>query len=343
MKSMKMIRTATMVAMICMPASALGQTAACGEIDATIQRANAMRQAGRDADAVALLRPLLACGPNPRLRATLGLAELAAALWVQGFQHLSSALGATGDAWVTSRRATLQAALDQARIHVGYLEVSANVPRAELRIGGELVATLPMSGPTRVAAGTLTYELGADGYVSELRRVEVAGNDVLTREHVLLTPRPREVARPVAVAAVPTAVTPAPAARPVAAVGVSAADVTAPAGSWMPLTGWLGLVGAAVLIGGGTVAYVGAANATTVYDSFDCSTSMRADCEGVKGRFNTLYPLALTGFITGGVLAAGSVALLIAAPSRGSERQRASALLCGPGPGAFGVSCGARF
>lgn len=340
---MKMLRTATMVAMIAMPASAPGQTPACGEVDATIQRANAMRQVGRDADAVALLRPLLACGPNPRLRATLGLAELAAALWVQGFQHLSSALGATGDAWVTPRRATLQAALDQARIHVGYLEVSANAPRAELRIGGEMVATLPMSGPMRVAAGTLTYELSADGYVSELRRVEVAGNDALTREHVLMTPRPGEVARPVAAAAVPSAVRPATAARPVAAVELPAADTRRPAGSWMPLTGWLGLVGSAILIGGGAVAYVGAANSATVYDAFDCSTSMRPDCDGVTGRFNTLYPLALTGFIAGGVLAAGSVALLIAAPSSGDGRRRASVLLCGPGPGAVGVSCTTRF
>ena len=343
MKRMKIVTTAALVAITALPASALGQTAACGEVDATIQRANAMRQEGRDDDAANLLRPLLTCGTNPRLQATLGLAELAAALWVQGYQHLSSALGATGDAWVTPRRATLQSALDQARSHIGYLQVTANVPNVELRIGGERVATLPMSGPVRVASGSLTYELSADGYVSELRRVEVAGNDVLTREHVLLTPRPREVAR--------AAVTPVPVVGvaansvPAVPVGGSSAPEGAPApGSWMRTTGWVGVAGSAVLLGVGVGSYVGAANALNAYDSVLCtSASTTNNCVDARGRFETFYPLALTGFIAGGVVAVGSVALLIAAPSSGGERPRAWVPVCGPGPGTVGVSCIASF
>ena len=332
------------------PGAALAQTAPCGEVDAAIQRANAMRQAGHDRDAADLLRPFLACGANPRLQATVGLAELAAALWVQGFQHLSGALAATADPWIAPRRATLRAALDQARGHVGYLEVTANAPGAELRIGGERVTTLPMSGPIRVPTGTLTYELGASGFVTELRRVEIAGNDALTREHVMLTPRRAEAERP------PTPVVSAPtpvvsAATPVvsaAAVAPDRAPATTDApGGWMRTGGWVGLAGSAALLGGGVAFYMVSAGAVDRWnDDGQCfygGLTRSERCGDARQTAMTFYPLALTGFVAGGILMAGSAALLIAAPSRGAGRERAWAPRCGVGPGTVGVSCAASF
>lgn len=334
MKLTKVLCSATVFALVATPTSAIAQTASCAEIDATIQRTNAMRQAGRDADAVALLRPLLTCGPNPRLRATLGLAELAAALWVQGFQHLSSALGATGDAWVTPRRATLQAALDQARIHVGYLEVSANVPGAELRIGGEMVATLPMSGPLRVAAGTLTYELSADGYVSELRRVEVAGNDVLTREHVLLAPGPAEVSRPM----VSPTLTPASATR-----AASAIEPTPPTTSYAhQIIGWSMIGVAAVGIGVGVWATLSRDDSIDAFNNNPyCRTVSQRETDGcvqAQSATDRLLPLMVASYAAAGALAIAGAVLVATATS---ARPTQGALRCAPG--LLSVGCEVRF
>jgi len=331
------------------PRAVLAQTPPCDDVDGQIHRANAARREGRDQAAVDLLRPLLACGENPRLQATLGLAELSAALWVQGFQHISAAVGAEGDSWVRHHRATLRSALEQARPHLGYLEVTSNVPRAELRIGGERAATLPMSGPMRVTSGALTYELSADGYVTELRRVDVSGNDVLTREHVLLTPRRVEVvvAAPVAAAATPVANVAAVANVPV--VGATSPPPVVPptSGGWMRTGGWVGLASSAALLGAGVGFYMVSSSAVDRWnDDSQCfygGLTRSERCGDARDTALTFYPLALTGLIAGGALAVGSVALFIAAPSRSGSRDQAWMPFCGMGPGTLGVACVANF
>lgn len=152
---------------------ASAQQAQCASADAEEERAQRLREDGRDLDAVRVLEAVVACERLPRRVARLGLAEAAAGLWVQSEAHLAEALG-TSDPWVRRVRRDLAAQLARVREHVGHLEVIVNAPTGEVRIGGTRVATLPMSEPVRVPAGSLTYEIVAPGFVREVRRVEIA-------------------------------------------------------------------------------------------------------------------------------------------------------------------------
>jgi D-serine deaminase-like pyridoxal phosphate-dependent protein len=65
-------------------------------------------------------------------------------------------------------------------------------------------------------------------------------------------------------------------------------------------------------------------------------------CQSEYDSGNAMGAMGTAGFVAGGVFAAASVAMIIAAPGARSGERRAT-LSCGWGPGTVGVGCGGTF
>ncbi len=339
MQSMKSSPCRLACAAVVCVATALTSGEALAQRDALEARYDqgvALREQHRDADAVALYRALYDETHAPRALAQMALAEAALGQWTDAEEHLTQALSASGDAWMQRHRAALEGAQRTIREHLGTLDVVCSTPGAELWIQGRRVSALPLARPVRVVAGTVAFEVRAPERVTVMRVATVTANG-FARETVDL------VAAAPAVAAAPTPTqTPAVAAAP--------RPITAPtapprSGGLQRTLGIAAAAGAGVFLIGGAVAYVVGLGQTDDFNA-TCpppdSPGLSTECSNLASSVHTMEALAVTGFVGGGLLAAGATVLLLTSPSRQSERG-ASALACGRGPGDVGVSCRLTF
>jgi hypothetical protein len=117
-------------------------------------------------------------------------------------------------------------------------------------------------------------------------------------------------------------------------------------------TGWLvaGIVGEAlgvVGIAGGIGAYVVGKNAADRWNNNSVclanGMTRSQNCSGSRDTAQRAQSGAIASFALGGALVAAATLLFLTAPRVERERQVASAVSCGAGPGLVGVACGARF
>ena len=147
----------------------------------------ALRAEGRDADALERFLAAYAQDPAPRTAAQVGLAQQALGRWVEAERFLAEALKDRRDAWIRKHRRTLDTALDRIREQLGDLRVEGTPVGAQVRFGGRLVGTLPMTEPARVVAQRALLEVSAAGYADVAREVTVAPKG-RSFERVALTP-----------------------------------------------------------------------------------------------------------------------------------------------------------
>jgi hypothetical protein len=138
--------------------------------DALVREGVALRRAGRDDEAAAVLRRAWSLRRSPRASGQLALAEQALGRWARAEPLLLAALAAPDDAWVERNRAVLEGALAVARRHLGTLEVRG-CDGATLWVDGERVE--PPPGGLRVDAGTARVSCGRPGGEPVARVVEV--------------------------------------------------------------------------------------------------------------------------------------------------------------------------
>lgn len=161
----------------------------CAEpaVTADIDRALDLRRRGHERRALDQLRAVHDRCPSPRTLAQVALAEQGLRRWRDAHAHLSAALAATGDPWITSRRAVLQQSLAEVRERLPAVAPQTNVPGAELRVDGERAGTLPLATPWVIPSGAATLELTAPGYQTLRRAVSLADGEVF-REAMNLHP-----------------------------------------------------------------------------------------------------------------------------------------------------------
>jgi len=159
-----------------------------------IARAVALRRAGRDDDALRLLRDLHDARPTPRVLAQLALAEQATGAWLDAAEHLDRALDAD-DVWITEHRDVLEAARVEIGAHLGQLDVVTDAPSAWVRVNGGERRPLPLDAPLRVVAGDTVVEVGAEDHHAISRVVQVPGGG-RARERFTLVPASRDVTAP---------------------------------------------------------------------------------------------------------------------------------------------------
>jgi hypothetical protein len=295
--------------------------------DDLLTRGIQSREAGRDAEALELFRQADALDPqNPRVLAHLGATYQALGRWVSAHGYLSRALEQGKDPYIQRHRDELEEALATVGEHIGFLEINGAPDGAEALINGQLVATLPMTGPVPVIAGAYQLEVRFAGHYTLTRPITVSKR-VLTREDVELAPHPRGAGAQD---------------RPAPLPGSASAGAEGSGGAtWLP---WV-LAGVSV-----------AATATTVVawqrrehyaerwnDDAAClgvGVSREERCGEELDRGKQAETVLWVSGVAAGVFAAGAVITAIWTP--GEEREQVSQVRCAPGWGGaacFGTFC----
>lgn len=311
---------------------ALGGPARAAELDAEalISQGIALREQGKDDQALELFRQAEAKGKTPRATAQVALAEQALGMWVLAEAHLGAALAAKGDPWIEKNRAALEGALAVVQKHVGALEVRANVPAAEVYIDGALAGSLPREAALRVEVGPRRVEVRAAGYHRVARSVVIA-TETLARETFTLAPLPP---------------TPPPGAGAGGRGGPREAPplvLTTPTN--VPRTvGWalVGVAGGAAVFGG--VSFLIREVQTGRYnDRTDCpgvdKPSQPAACQSILDAEATWRTVGVASFVGAGVLGAAGLGLVVFAPT--PKAPAAPKVACGPA--ALGLQCAGTF
>lgn len=148
-----------------------GQSAVNAE--ALIRLGADLRREGRLVEALDALHRAYAAVPGPRAAALSGLLEQSLGRFADSEGHLAEALAVTDDPWIRRNRATLEPALADVRRHLGDLQVTGGEPGAEVVIDDVVRGTLPLAHPVRVAAGTVTLEVRARGFLTVTRSVSI--------------------------------------------------------------------------------------------------------------------------------------------------------------------------
>jgi hypothetical protein len=302
-------------------------------VDEHLRRGVDLRRAGRDDESVREFEAAYALSREARTAAQLGLVRQALGRWLDADRLLREALATPDDPWVTRNRASLDAAFEVVNRHVGRLLVRGNVEGAEVRVDDALVATLPMTDPARVLAGTVSLEVRASGYETVSRRF-VVDPSLLVQEFVEL--RPAVIAPPPPVIAAPSPVLIAP--SPV----IVAPPLDAPS-RWPARRVWatasLATGGAALVLAG--VAAALREDAAVRYNSGGCPpllTRSVGACADLASQATAWETTAWIALPVGTALAATGVVLWLL-PTRATP----SATRCAPSFTEPGLSCATTF
>jgi hypothetical protein len=159
------------------------------DADALVKKGLELRRQGHDREALAEFQHALELQKVPRIVAQLALAEQAVGLWVKADEHMAEALAHGEDPWIGKNRTTLETSWRIVKSHVGSVDVWGTPDGAEVLLDGQVVGTLPMSHPARVAETQVTLQVRAPGSVEITRVLPVRLGDLI-REHVDLRPLP---------------------------------------------------------------------------------------------------------------------------------------------------------
>ncbi|MDO9015428.1 MAG: PEGA domain-containing protein [Deltaproteobacteria bacterium] len=314
--------------------------------EAEHQRGIALRNEHRDAEALVVFRGLYERSGEVRALARMALAEAALSRWADSEAHLQRALS-TDDAWVTQNRASLDVALATVRQHLGSLTVHANVPGAEVFVGGQRAATVPFERPLRVPDGTMDIEVRAAGHVTARRTVTVRPGVEVTALDVELAAAPPEAP---AAAVVPE---PAPSLQaPIPEVLPPVVDPQERRAREQRRATWETLASTGLVLGGvgfltSAIALGVRESAVTTFNDNLCGLVSESpptfaggrDCSAQYNRAEAATAISLTGLVAGAVFtAAGAAAWYVATRSAPSH-----AVACAPTLHQAGVVCGGSF
>lgn len=296
-------------------------------VEELLRRGIQSREAGKDAEALALYRRAVAIEPeNPRVLAHLGATYHALGRWVLAHEYLSRALRYGDDPYIERHRAQLSEALDTVGNHVGLLEVYGAPPGAEVLVNGQLVAVLPMSEPVPVTVGSYLLEVRLADHYTLGRPISIAKR-ALTREQVELAPHPAGRA----------------ALAPAAAPGVVGQEPPSSGGAgWLPWT--LGGLSAAAAVTGVVAWERREHHAERWNDDAAClgvGISREERCGGELDSGQRAETILVVSGIAAGAFAAGAVLSAWLLPGGGDEAESAGSVQCSPG--LLGAQCKATF
>jgi len=355
--------TATfLVALLGATSGALANDAAA-EAEQLIRRGIQLRKTRDDQAAAREFQKAYQLVRSPRAAGQLGLAEQALGRWEDAERHVSEAIRATDDPWVSHNRAVLDRSLATIQQHLGRVEITGDPEGAEVSVNGHSIGKLPLPEPVRVSAGQVDIDLRAPGFAPAQRTLTIVGGQY--QPVVIHLAKDRA---PIAVrtTTLPEAAPPkvdSPSAKPTPTAPPSsstATDVEAePSGTRIALK-WTaaGLAGAGLATGiAGLVLYRQNVNKFDT-DSRRCGVFMGAGysmvsnmvdptCQSLLDSYKTDEKVAIVGVVAAGVFAATWLALLLTEPSGPPETAQAAwwptcAATTGGGDGA-GIACMGRF
>ena len=297
-----------------------------------VQRGLELRRRGEDAEALRAFEQAYEARPSPRVRAQIALAHQALGMWIEAETGLLDALDAKDDVWITRNRSPLETALASVQRHLAWLEVTVNVPDAQILANGVVLRVVP-GNASRVVAGVVVLEVRADGYEPVQRRLEIAASG-RAREVVTL-------ARVVVAAPSPSAT--APSERPSQRDAVA----SAPSSDARRTVAWLTAGGAVVFLATGIVAHVARENLAGIYlDDSRCfygTQSREERCGSYRQSAQAAQWVAIGSYAVAGIAATASVYLFFSTPASRSRGVGARGPTWRCAPGVLSVACDGEF
>jgi hypothetical protein len=320
------------------------------EVEVLIQEANQLRREGKDGMALPLMRRAYDMATTARTAAQLGLVEVALGYWLPAEQHLVEALSSPRDPWIHQNRAELERVLAGIRASIGEIEVVGQPPGSEVVVNGQSVGILPLAKPVRVGDGPVRVEVRADGYRPSIQTLTMSKG---AKQQV-----------DVRLARVTGALASLPIAEPTADI---ADQATGPANgrgrTGSRTAAWVTAGAATAAVGVGVVASLTWASKRDEFDNHtvpvldnagvatirrrkDCGVQNDnrggEDCARLYDQVNRAKTIAVVGYVSGGLLAAGAATLFLLAPSPEAPRAHAG-VTCAPTLVAVGGICRLAF
>lgn len=127
------------------PRVALAQPApaGCANLDQEISAGVDLRERNLDQAALDLFLALSRRCPSPRVTAQIGLAEASLERWFDAHTHLTEALGAAQDPWISARHAAVEDVLRDVHTHLVEVGPAVAPEGAVVVLDGRRVASLP--------------------------------------------------------------------------------------------------------------------------------------------------------------------------------------------------------
>lgn len=122
------------------------------------------RKAGRDQEAFGLFKQAYEILHSPRSAAQLGLCERALLDFLNASAHLTEAMAAKSDVWVSSNRRTLAMALKDTQAHLVSVSVTGSPVGASVFVNETPAGKLPTVAATYVLPGKITINVKAPGH-----------------------------------------------------------------------------------------------------------------------------------------------------------------------------------
>jgi hypothetical protein len=280
-----------------------------------LRRGFALRREGRAEESVASFAAAYALRPEARTAAQLGLAYQSLGRWLPAEPLLRQALAAPADPWVARNRAALLGAVEVVERHLAWVGLVGDAG-ARVRVNGADAGALPLAGPVRVVAGSVTVEVAAEGFEPLTLRFVAAPGETL-QERAALVPLPA----------------PAPA-PPAPAVVVAPTVAPAPAPPWRPLAVGAFVGGGALVVGGAVALVLRELAASDYNDACDAGDAAGA-CGDRRDRASVTLGVGLGTLPVGVALAAAGTVFAL--------RARGAAARVAVGVGPAGALCRVAF
>jgi hypothetical protein len=296
-----------------------------------------LRQKGQDEAALQEFRRAYELSKTGHALAQIALAEQALGRWLEAESHLTEAL-TRRESWIGKNKKHLDQALNDIQGHLGSLELPGEAKDGTVKVDGVQMATLPLTAPLRVPAGSIALEVQAPGYLPILRNVVPARG--LAREQLTFVAVP--VAKPLPLVILP----PQP---PVGTVAEVAEKPLAARPTWGPARTVGVILGVAALgaLGTGVAFNVIHENRASSYKSNNCEKdNAPANCQSQYDSVHQAGYIMVGGYVGGAVLAGLATYLLVRSPSPSTDQVATAAtgfrFQCSPAAG-LGVTCAGRF
>jgi tetratricopeptide (TPR) repeat protein len=308
---------------------------------ALIRKGIELRQKGQDEAALQEFRRAYDRSSSPRALAQIALAEQALGRWLEAEDHLSGALRQTQDLWIGHNKKHLSQALVEIQGHLGSLELTGDSKEGKVMVNGQQVATLPLSAPLRVLAGSIALEVQAVGFQPVVRTVVVPGGG-LAREPLVF---------------VPVATVPKPAPKRATTEPAEAGDVTPGAEKPIPhpnARGTRQTVGA--VVGAGALAALATgigfylkheSDAKSYNNDTSCHPTFGPPASYCQSKYDTVNSdkyVIIAGLASAAILGGVGTYLFLSSGGADSEKAHETAfrLQCSPTAG-LGMICSGRF
>jgi hypothetical protein len=155
-----------------------------------IRKGVELRRKGKNQEALASFQRAYEVTHTGRAAAQLGLCEQALKQWLGAHIHLTDALAAESDIWISEHRAILANALVEVKRQLGRVEVRGSPKGGLVVVNGEVSGRLAEDIAVPVLPGEVTVAVTAEGYARQEQNHRVEAGQILALNIALLPVAP---------------------------------------------------------------------------------------------------------------------------------------------------------